>query len=75
MEGDKGGNFSKAPKSLFLLKIKIKQNSGYPNKVYNAISLSIPKFKKICDWENQMIGKMLINIWKNPSKVSCWRRS
>ena len=48
MEGDKGANFSKAPESLFLLKIKIEQNSGYPNKVYNAISLSIPKLKKIC---------------------------
>ena len=48
MEGDKGANFSKAPESLFLLKIKIEQNSGYPNKVYNAMSLSIPKLKKIC---------------------------
>ena len=39
MEGDVGGIFSEAPdwKSLFLLKIKIKQNSGCPNKEYNAI--------------------------------------
>ena len=34
MEGDEGGMFSKAPdwKPLFLLKIKIKQNPGCPNK-------------------------------------------
>ena len=28
MEGEKGGNFSKAPKSLFLLKIKIEQTQA-----------------------------------------------
>ena len=39
MERDKGGIFSKAPgsKLLCLLKIKIKQNSGCPNKEQNAI--------------------------------------
>ena len=39
MEGDKEGIFSKAPdgKSMLLLNIKIKQNSGCPNNKYNAI--------------------------------------
>ena len=39
MEGDEGSIFSKPPecKSLFSLKIKIKQSSGCPNKEYNAI--------------------------------------
>ena len=34
MEGNEGGIFSKAPdiKSLLLLKIKIRQNPGCPNK-------------------------------------------
>ena len=34
MEKNEGGIFSKAPdpKSLFLVKIKIKQNSDFPNK-------------------------------------------
>ena len=43
MEGDEGGIFSKTPeeKSLFSLKIKIKQNSGCPNKEYNAIFMHI----------------------------------
>ena len=65
MEGDEGGIFSKAPdwKSL-LLKIKIKQKSGCPNKEYNAIFKHIihqdirasPRSKtkswSINDWEN-----------------------
>ena len=39
MKGDKGGVFSKTPgwKSLFLLKIKIKQSSGFPSKELNAV--------------------------------------
>ena len=39
MEGDEGGNFCKAPdkKSMFLLKIKIKQNSDCPNEEYNGV--------------------------------------
>ena len=43
MEGDEGGIFSKTPewKSLFSLKIKIKQSPGCPNKEYNAIFLYI----------------------------------
>ena len=63
MEGDEGCILSKAPdlKSLFLLKIKIKRNSGCPNKEYNAIFKHInirtsPRSKKksglINDWEN-----------------------
>ena len=48
MEGDEGGIFSKASdwKSLFLLKIKIKQNTSFPNKVYNAIFKKKKKKKK-----------------------------
>ena len=36
MKGDEGGYFSKFPdgKALLLFKIKIKQNSGCPNKGY-----------------------------------------
>ena len=41
MEGDEGGIFSKTPKSLFSLKIKIKQSSGCPNKECNAIFMHI----------------------------------
>ena len=39
MKGNEGGIFIKAPNwmSLFLLKIKIKQNPGYPDKEYNVI--------------------------------------
>ena len=39
MEGGEGGIFSKDPdrKPLFLLNEKIKQNSVFPNKKYNAI--------------------------------------
>ena len=39
MEGNEVGIFVKAPDwmPLFLLKIKIKQNPGYPNKEYNVI--------------------------------------
>ena len=39
VEGDEGGIFSKAPdsKPLFLLKIKIKQNPGCPNKEFDEI--------------------------------------
>ena len=57
MEGYKGGILSKALawKSLFLLKIKIKQNTVSPNKEYNAIFKPIPqniraypRSKKIC---------------------------
>ena len=38
MKGDEGGIFSKAPdwKTLFLLKIKIKQNSGCPKKEWKC---------------------------------------
>ena len=76
MEGDVGGIFSEAPdwKSLFLLKIKIKQNSGCPNKEYNSIfehinhiTRAYPRSQKkksalIDDYEN------IIAYWKNPSK-------
>ena len=39
MEGDKGGIFIKAldQKSLLLLKVKVKQNLGCPNKEYNTV--------------------------------------
>ena len=39
MKGDEGDIFSKAPdqKSLFLFKIKIKQNPGCLNKEYNVV--------------------------------------
>ena len=38
MEGDEGVYFSKFPhwKPLLLLKIKIEQNTDFPNKEYNA---------------------------------------
>ena len=79
MEGDEGGIFSKGTdwKSLslfFLLKIKIKQNPGWPNKEYNSIFENInhitrayPRSKKkksalIDDYEN------IIAYWKNPGK-------
>ena len=64
MEGNEVNIFSKAPDRipLFLLKTKIKQNPGCPNKEYNAIfkhihliSGPIPKVKKyalINDYEN-----------------------
>ena len=43
MEGDEGGIFSKTPerKSLFSVKIKIKQSPGCPNKEYNVIFMHI----------------------------------
>ena len=62
MEGDEGNIFSKFldRKPLFLLNIKIKQNSGCPNKTYNTIfdhrlSGPIPEVRNICiinDYEN-----------------------
>ena len=66
MEGDKGGIFIEAPdwKSLFLLKIKIKQNPGCPNKEYNIIfelfyqNIRVyPRIKKNLHWS--IIGKIL----------------
>ena len=67
MEGDEGGMFSKSPdwKPLFLLKTKIKQNPGCPNKEYNAIfkhihenSRTCYRSKKICS--NQWLGKYFV---------------
>ena len=74
MEKNEGGIFSKAPdpKSLFLVKIKIKQNSDFPNKEYNAIFMHIhqntrtyPRSKNYLDLS--MIGKIFLHIGKNPS--------
>ena len=57
MEGDEGGILSKLSneKPLFLLKVKIKQNPGSPNKEYNTIFKRIhpiiraySRIKKIC---------------------------
>ena len=57
MEGDEGGIFSKLSneKPLFLLKVKIKQNPGSPNKEYSTIFKRIhhiiraySRIKKIC---------------------------
>ena len=63
MEGGEVGIFSKALdwKPLFLLKIKIKQNPGCPNKEYNIsstfirISVPIAEVKK----------SVLINCYEN----------
>ena len=64
MQGDEAGIFSKATdwKTLFLVKIKIKQNLGSLNKEYNVIFEQIhqnirvfPRTKKSAlnnDWEN-----------------------
>ena len=82
MEGDERGIFSKAPdwKLLFLLKIKIKQNTVCTNKEYNVIFTHIhqnivayPRSKKHLDWS--MIGKILLHIGKNPSKTRWWQTS
>ena len=76
MEGTERGIFSKASdwKSLFLPKIKIKQNSGCPNKEYNGIlkhihiiSGSIPEVKKL-GWS--IIRKIFLHIGKNPSTAN-----
>ena len=64
MEGSEGDIFRKAPdwKPLFLLKIKIKQNPGCPNKEYNSIFEHIhenirvyPRSEKFCI--GQLLGK------------------
>ena len=67
MEGDEGGILSKASdwKSLFLLKVKIKQNTSCPNlkKKKKLIRTSGPntevkRFAFISDWEN------IITYWE-----------
>ena len=63
MRRDERGIFSKAPdwKPLFLLKIKIKQESGYPNKEYailkhiNQNIMAYPRSKSMCI--DQWLGK------------------
>ena len=62
--------------SLNRVKIKITQNSGYPNKEHNVIfehihqnNRAYPRSKKNLHWS--MIGKMLLHPGKNPSKVRC----
>ena len=63
-------------RSLIRVKIKITQNSGYPNKEHNVIfehihqnNRAYPRSKKNLHWS--MIGKMLLHPGKNPSKVRC----
>ena len=65
MEGDEGGNLCKAPdkKSMFLLKIKIKQNSDYPNKEYNAVFKHNHQNIRVCPRSKKISG--LINDWEN----------
>ena len=83
MEGYEGGIFSKAPgwKPLFLLRIKLKENAGFPNKEYNAIFKHIhqniraylrckEKSALVNNWE-----KILFYTIKNPCKVTRCRTS
>ena len=76
MEGDEGDIFNKVPdsKPLFLLKIKIKYDPGYPDQEYYAIFehtdqniRSLPEVKK------SVLANGYENIikQKNPNKASC----
>ena len=63
-------NFSEALrwKPLCLLKIKIKQSPGCPNKEYNAIFKQIHQNSRAYSRSKKMIWKIL-RIRKNPSKA------
>ena len=76
MEGDEVGIFSKAPdwKPLFLLKIKIKQNTGYPNKEYNLAFKHFPQHIRVYPRSKKKYAlKMIRKILhiENLSKVRC----
>ena len=67
MKGDEGGIFSKAPdwKTLFLLKIKIKQNPGCSNKEWKcSLQTLSSEYEGL---SGPMIGKTL-HIGKNLNK-------
>ena len=82
MEGDGGGISSEASnwKSLFLLKIKVKQSSSCPNKEHDSIFRRVhqkirtyprsKKKKKNLHW--LVVGKILLHIGKNTSKARHW---
>ena len=73
MEGDEGDIFSKAPdsKPLFLLKIKIKYDPGYPNQEYYAIfEHTDQNIRSIPEVRKSVLANGYENIikQKNPSK-------
>ena len=70
MKGDEGGIFSKAPdwKTLFLPKIKIKQNTGCPNKEWKCCLQTLSSEYE--GLSGPMVGKIL-HIGKNLSKERC----
>ena len=65
MKGDEGSTFSKLPdwKSLFLFKIKIKENPGCPNKGYNVVFKNF--HQNIRAYYRSKKESALINDWKN----------
>ena len=64
MQGDVGNIFSKAPdwKPLFLLRIKIKQNPGCPNKEYNAVFEHIHQSIRAYPRKKKKIERILLYI-------------
>ena len=70
MKGDEGGIFSNFPdrKPLFLLKIKVKQNPGCPNKEYNIVFYIDQLLVKYCIltgiWTTRRVGEQ---VWFFPN--------